>query len=122
MKTAVANNVDEAVAYAQQMGFPVVLKILSPQIVHKSDAGGVILNVHDASEVREAFDTLIQRATAYNPNAQIIGVTVQQMVQKKGYEVILGGKTTPFLVQLCSLGWAVSAWNFSRTTRWGFLR
>ncbi len=95
VKTAVANNIDEAVAYAQQMGFPVVLKILSPQIVHKSDAGGVILNVHDASEVREAFDTLIQRATAYNPNAQIIGVTVQQMVQKKGYEIILGGKTDP---------------------------
>ncbi len=95
VKTAVANNVDEAVGYAQQMGFPVVLKILSPQIVHKSDAGGVILNVHDANEVRDAFDILIQRATAYNPNAQIIGVTVQPMVQKKGYEVILGGKTDP---------------------------
>jgi acetyltransferase len=95
VKTAAANNVDEAVAYAQQMGFPVVLKILSPQIIHKSDAGGVILNVHDAAEVREAFDTLIQRATAYNPNAQIIGVTVQPMVQKKGYEVIIGGKIDP---------------------------
>ncbi len=95
VKTAAANNVDEAIAYAQQMGFPVVLKILSPQIIHKSDAGGVILNVHDPAEVREAFDTLIQRATAYNPNAQIIGVTVQPMVQKKGYEVIIGGKTDP---------------------------
>ena len=95
VKTAVANNVDEAIAYAQQMRFPVVLKILSPQIIHKSDLGGVILNVHDPTEVREAFDTLIQRATAYNPNAQIIGVTVQPMVQKKGYEVIIGGKTDP---------------------------
>jgi len=95
VKTAVANNVDEAVAYAQQMGFPVVLKILSPQIVHKSDAGGVILNVHSEADVRGAFETLIQRATAYDPNAQIIGVTVQPMVQKKGYEVIIGGKTDP---------------------------
>jgi acetyltransferase len=95
VKTAAANNVDEAVAYAQQMGFPVVMKILSPQIIHKSDAGGVILNVHTAGEVREAFETLIQRATAYNPNAQIIGVTVQPMVQKKGIELILGGKTDP---------------------------
>jgi acetyltransferase len=95
VKTAAANNVEEAVAYAQQLGFPVVLKILSPQIVHKSDAGGVILNVQSGSEVREAFETLIQRATAYNPNAQIIGVTVQPMVQKKGYEVIIGGKTDP---------------------------
>ncbi len=95
VSTAVANNVEEAIVYAQQMGFPVVLKILSPQIVHKSDVGGVILNVHSPSEVREAFDTLIQRVTAYNPAAQIIGVTVQQMVQKKGYEIIIGAKTDP---------------------------
>jgi acetyltransferase len=95
VKTQVANNVDEAVAYSQQMGYPVVMKILSPQIIHKSDVGGVILSIHDAAEVREAFDKLIQRATAHNPNAQIIGVTVQPMVQKRGYEVIIGGKTDP---------------------------
>jgi acetyltransferase len=95
VKTAVANNVEEAVAFAQDMGFPVVLKILSPQIVHKSDAGGVILNVKSPNEVREAFEVLIQRATAYNPNAQIIGVTVQPMIEKKGYELIIGGKTDP---------------------------
>ncbi|HLN44748.1 MAG TPA: GNAT family N-acetyltransferase [Candidatus Sulfotelmatobacter sp.] len=93
--TAVANNVDEAVLYAKMSGFPVVLKILSPQIVHKSDVGGVILNVHSEAEVREAFETLIQRATAFNPNAQIIGVTVQPMVERKGYEVIVGGKMDP---------------------------
>lgn len=93
VRTAVANNVDEAVAYAQQMGFPVVMKILSPQIVHKSEAGGVILDVHSEAAVREAFGTLIQRATSYNPNAHIIGVTVQPMIRKKGYEVIIGGKT-----------------------------
>jgi acetyltransferase len=95
VRTAAANNVDEAVAFATEMGFPVVLKILSPQIIHKSDAGGVILNVNSPREVREAFELLIQRATAYNPNAQIIGVTVQPMIEKKGYEVILGGKTDP---------------------------
>ena len=95
VRTAVANNVDEAVAFAAEMGYPVVLKILSPQIVHKSDAGGVILNVNSAKEVRDAFELLIQRATAYNPNAQIIGVTVQPMVEKKGHEVIIGGKTDP---------------------------
>ena len=95
VKTSAANNVDEAVAFAQEMGFPVVLKILSPQIIHKSDAGGVILNVNSPKEVREAFEILIQRATAYNPNAQIIGVTVQPMIEKKGHELILGGKTDP---------------------------
>ncbi len=95
VRTAAANNVDEAVAFATEMGFPVVLKILSPQIIHKSDAGGVILNVNSPREVRDAFELLIQRATAYNPNAQIIGVTVQPMIEKKGHEVIIGGKTDP---------------------------
>ena len=95
VKTAVANNVEEAVLFAQEMGFPVVLKILSPQIIHKSDAGGVILNVNSPQKVREAFEVLIQRATAYNPNAQIIGVTVQAMIEKKGQEIIIGGKTDP---------------------------
>ena len=95
VRTSAANTVDEAVAFAQEMGFPVVLKILSPQIVHKSDAGGVILNVNSPDEVRSAFELLIQRATAYNPNAQIIGVTVQPMIEKKGYELIIGGKTDP---------------------------
>ena len=95
VKTVVANNVDEAVTLAQEIGFPVVLKILSPQIVHKSDAGGVILNVNSPSAVREAFEVLIQRANAYNPNAQINGVIVQPMIEKNGYELIIGGKTDP---------------------------
>ena len=95
VRTEAANNVDEAVMYAQDMGFPVVLKILSPQILHKTDAGGVILNIKTPNQVREAFELLIQRATAYNPNAQIIGVTVQPMVEKKGQELIIGGKTDP---------------------------
>jgi len=95
VRTEVANNVEEAVAFAQQMGFPVVMKILSPQIIHKSDAGGVILNIHSEAEVRQAFETLIQRATAYNPDAQIIGATIQPMVQMKGTEIIIGGKTDP---------------------------
>ncbi len=95
VKTAVANNVEEAIAFSQDMGFPVVLKILSPQIIHKSDAGGVILNVNSPQEVRKAFEVLIQRATTYNPTAQIIGVTVQQMIEKKGQEIIIGGKTDP---------------------------
>ncbi len=95
VRTEAANTVDEAVAYACQMGFPVVLKILSPQIVHKSDVGGVILNIKSETEVREAFELLIQRATAHNPKAQIIGVTVQPMVEKKGHEIIIGGKVDP---------------------------
>ncbi|HEX9862645.1 MAG TPA: bifunctional acetate--CoA ligase family protein/GNAT family N-acetyltransferase [Candidatus Bathyarchaeia archaeon] len=93
--TEVATTADEAVAFARQMGYPVVLKILSPQIVHKTEAGGVILDLNSATEVRQAFDTVMQRAKAYDPNANIIGVTVQPMIKKKGVEVIIGGKTDP---------------------------
>jgi acetyltransferase len=95
ISTEVAATADEAVAFARQIGYPVVLKILSPQIVHKTDAGGVILDLNSATEVRQAFDMIMQRAKAYAPNAQIIGVTVQPMIKKKGVEVIIGGKTDP---------------------------
>jgi acetyltransferase len=95
VNTAVATTADEAVAFARQMGYPVVLKILSPQIVHKTDAGGVILDIHSEAEVRQAFDMIMQRAKAYDPNAHVIGVTVQPMIRRKGYEVIIGGKTDP---------------------------
>jgi acetyltransferase len=95
VSTEVATTADEAVAFARQMGYPVVLKILSPQIVHKTEAGGVILDLNSAAEVRQAFDMIVQRAKAYDSNAHIIGVTVQPMIKKKGVEVILGGKTDP---------------------------
>ena len=95
LKTVVAQNVDEAVTLAQEIGFPVALKILSPQIVHKSEAGGVILNVNSPSAVRENFELLIQRAKNYKSNAQINGVIVQPMIEKNGYELIIGGKTDP---------------------------
>ena len=95
VKTAVATSADEAVAFARQMGFPVVLKVLSPQITHKTEAGGVILDINSDAEVRQSFDIIVQRAKSYSPNAQIIGVTVQPMIKRKGYEVIIGGKTDP---------------------------
>ena len=93
--TEVATTADEAVAYARRIGYPAVLKILSPQIAHKTEAGGVILNLNSATEVRQAFDTIMQRAKTYDSNAHIIGVTVQPMIEKKGIEVIIGGKTDP---------------------------
>jgi acetyltransferase len=95
VNTSVATNANEAVALAHEIGYPVVLKILSPQIVEKRAAGGVILNINSQNEVREAFELLMQRATAYNPNAKLIGVTVQPMIEQKGYEIIIGGKTDP---------------------------
>jgi acetyltransferase len=95
VKTEVATTASEAVAFAHQIGYPVVLKILSPQIAHKTDAGGVILDLNSDAEVMQAFDVIMHRAKAYNPKAERIGVTVQPMVTRKGYEVILGAKTDP---------------------------
>jgi acetyltransferase len=95
IKTLVAQTVDEAAILASQIGYPVVLKILSPQIVHKTDAGGVVLDITCEAELREAFDRIIQRAKEYNPDAEILGVTVQPMIKKQGYEVIVGAKTDP---------------------------
>ncbi|MCW4031645.1 MAG: acetate--CoA ligase family protein, partial [Candidatus Bathyarchaeota archaeon] len=90
VKTLVAGTADEAVWSASQIGYPVVLKILSPQIVHKTDVGGVILDINSEADLRKAFDTIILRAKKHNPEAKIQGVTVQSMIKKRGYEIILG--------------------------------
>ncbi|MEM2463416.1 MAG: GNAT family N-acetyltransferase [Candidatus Bathyarchaeia archaeon] len=95
VKTYVAKNADEAAQRASQIGYPVVLKILSPQITHKTDAGGVALDLNSEAEVREAFERIIKNAKGYNPNAEILGVTVQPMIKKRGYEVIIGAKKDP---------------------------
>lgn len=95
VKTTVARTADEAVCLAAQIGYPVVLKILSPQIIHKTDAGGVVLDLNNETEVREAFDRIMQRAKQYDPNAEIQGTIVQKMVKKTGYEVIIGAKRDP---------------------------
>jgi len=95
VKTFIAKTADEAVRLASSIGYPVVLKILSPQISHKTEAGGVALDLNNESEVKEAFERIINNARIYNPNAEIIGVTVQSMVKKKGYEIIIGSKKDP---------------------------
>jgi len=71
VKTLVAKTADEAVISASQIGYPVVLKILSPQIVHKTDAGGVVLDINSEAELRETFGNVVQRAKEYNPEAEI---------------------------------------------------
>jgi acetyltransferase len=102
--TSVAQNADEAVTLASHIGYPVVLKILSPQIVHKTDAGGVVLDITCEAELREAFDRVIKRAKEYNPDADIQGVTVQPMIKKRGYEVIIGAKTDPIFGPMILFG------------------
>jgi len=93
--TETAATADEAAEKARHFGYPVVLKILSPDITHKSEAGGVALDIGSEEEVRRQFDVLVAHAKAYKPNAQILGVTVQPMIARGGQELIVGGKTDP---------------------------
>ena len=87
-----AESVDEAVAAAEKIGYPVVLKLNSETVTHKSDRGGVHLNLKDASAVRSAF---AQIQTAFAADGSFQGVTVQPMVNTSGYELILGSSTDP---------------------------
>jgi len=84
-----AKNEDEAVKFAEQLGYPVVLKIVSPDILHKSDAGGVIVNLRSIDEVRSAYAKILENAKKYNPGVRITGVLVQEMAPKST-EVIVG--------------------------------
>ena len=91
VRTATAADAEDAVRVASGIGFPVALKILSPQITHKSDVGGVTLNLASAEAVREAANAMAQRVREFAPNAQLAGYTVQQMaVKPKAHEVIVG--------------------------------
>ncbi len=86
-----ATTADEAVQIAEQTKGDVVLKIVSPDILHKSDAGGVRIKLQTKDQVRQAFDEIIDSAKAYNPDADIRGVLVSPMA-RKGVEVIIGTK------------------------------
>jgi acyl-CoA synthetase (NDP forming) len=85
---------EEAVAVARQIGLPVVLKIVSPDISHKSDVGGVKLNLGSEEEVAAAFDEIVAAARRAEPEATVLGVSVQKMA-RPGVEVIMGMTTDP---------------------------
>ncbi len=93
-QTTLATSREEAQSQADNMGYPVVLKVVSPDIAHKSDVGGVKLNLQDREAVAEAFDAIMASALNAEPNARILGVSVQQMA-KQGTEVIVGMTTDP---------------------------
>jgi len=90
----VAFSADEAVKFAQEIGFPVVLKILSPDIIHKSDVGGVMLNLKSIDDVEKGYSAIIESVRRNVPNANILGVTVQEMVPPST-EVIVGAIKDP---------------------------
>ena len=90
----IATSEDEAVSLADEIGFPIVMKIVSPDILHKSDAGGVRVDVNSIEEVRKFYNEIMDNAKAYNADADIHGIVIQEMAPW-GTEVILGSINDP---------------------------
>jgi acyl-CoA synthetase (NDP forming) len=90
----VALTSDEAVKFAEEIGYPVVLKIVSPDVIHKFDVGGVALNLKTLSEVKDAYEKILKNVKKHKPNAKIIGVLVQEMAPQST-EVIVGAIKDP---------------------------
>src|ERR1700719_830444 len=102
-KEVVATSAQDAAKIASGMGFPVVLKIVSPEILHKTEAGGVIVGVKSAGEVERGFATIMANAKKYDAKANLLGVQVQQMLLG-GQEVIIGAVTDPSFGRLVAFG------------------
>ncbi len=89
VETKLATSKTEAMELAKKMGFPVVMKIVSPDVVHKSDSGGVKLNILNATQAGKAYSEILASVKKHYPKAKIVGITVQKMA-KQGIEVIIG--------------------------------
>ena len=102
-KSMLAKNENDAVKIANKITYPVVMKIASPQIIHKSDAGGVKVNLTNDKDVKSAFKEIISNAKKYNKKAEIKGVLIVEMV-KGGKELIIGSKLEPGMGPVIMLG------------------
>jgi acetyl coenzyme A synthetase (ADP forming)-like protein len=99
-----ANSAAEAVEIADRIGYPVVLKIVSADIQHKTEAGGVLVGITDADAATAGYDSIVASAKAYAPNATIAGVQVQQMLNADDQEVIVGAVSDPSFGKLVAFG------------------
>ncbi|MCU0495118.1 MAG: acetate--CoA ligase family protein, partial [Chloroflexaceae bacterium] len=102
-QSRLARSPDEAAQIASEIGYPVVMKISSPDILHKSDIGGVKVGVADAASVRDNYELIEYRARKYSPDARIWGVLVQEMV-RKGREILVGVNRDPQFGPLVAVG------------------
>ncbi len=98
----------EAVKAANELGYPVAMKIVSEQISHKSDVGGVHLNLQDENQVGRAYDQMLDHIRLNFPQAKLDGVLVQPMITG-GKELILGGRQDPQFGPVMCWGWAASS-------------
>jgi acetyl-CoA synthetase (ADP-forming) len=101
-KSSLATTVEEAVKQAGEIGFPVVMKIVSPQVIHKTEVGGVRVNVNSEDEVRKIYSELIDGTKQKMPEAEITGVLIEEMV--KGTEFIIGTTEDPQFGQMIMFG------------------
>jgi len=90
-KSKVARSIDEAVDFAEGIGYPVVMKVVSKDILHKSDVGGVALDLMNSEEVLDAYQAIIHNSRLYRPDARVTGVEVAEMITK-GTETIIGAR------------------------------
>ena len=102
-REALAASAKDAARMAAEIGFPVVMKIVSPDILHKTDAGGVIVGVKSAADAEQAYESIVRSARAYKPGAKIAGIQIQQMLTG-GYEVIVGALTDPSFGKVVAFG------------------
>ena len=92
-REAICKTADEAVNAGEKIGFPVVLKVVSPDVVHKTDSGGVKVGIKSKEELEKAFKEIIENQKKFNPKADIRGISVQEMA--KGEEIIIGAVKDP---------------------------
>lgn len=102
-KFDLAKSESEASLQADKIGYPIVLKIVSPEIIHKSDAGGVLVNLKNAADVTVGYKKIIENAKKYKPDAKIVGVLVQEMAPQ-ATEVIVGAIKDPQFGQTVMFG------------------
>lgn len=103
-RSEIAASPDDAVVIARKIGYPVVLKIASPDILHKTDVGGVKVGLDNAESVRDAFELMVYRAQRYLPQARVWGCLVQEMVPAGGQEVLVGMNRDPQFGPLVTFG------------------
>lgn len=103
-QSQLAEDPAQAVAVASQIGYPVVLKIASPDILHKTDVGGVKVGLENAEQVQDAFELMVYRAQRYLPDARLWGCLVQEMVPAGGLEVLVGMNRDPQFGPLVTFG------------------
>jgi acetyltransferase len=120
VKTLVARTPEEATILSSELGYPIVMKALSPQITHKSKIDGVIVNVCSSSEVKSYFDEIATRVRDSSVRAEFRGVTIQPMIRKNGYELLIGSKKDSQFGPVIVFGMGGTATELFRDVRVGF--